>query len=69
MVRAFDDFAHAPLAPLHELDVDDVRASIDRRVLGDILDLACARGDEIASLRTKLAREPSIAGSKRRARA
>lgn len=66
LATAFDDFGHVPLAPMNEIDVDEARARIDRRVLRDILDLPRTHDAELCALRSALAREPSIAGSKRR---
>jgi hypothetical protein len=66
LARAFDDLAHLPLAPANEIDIDDARATIDRRVLRDLLGLSCASDTELHALRCALAREPSIAGSKKR---
>ena len=62
MARAFDDLATRALAPIHEIDRDEGRFEIDRRVLA-ILDLGYLHA-RLREVRRALAREPSIVGTK-----
>ena len=66
--RLFDKMNQLPLRPLHELDSDDNRKTLDRRFYGDVLgldDAILADGGPLDILRQKLCREPSIRGSKK----
>ena len=66
--RLFDEMNQLPLRPLHELDSDDNRKTLDRRFYGDVLgldDAILADGGPLDILRQKLCREPSIRGSKK----
>ena len=66
--RLFDEMNQLPLRPLHELDSDDNRKTLDRRFYGDVLgldDSILADGGPLDILRQKLCREPSIRGSKK----
>ena len=65
--QIFDDSCHLPLKPLHELDIDENRKTLDRRFYGEVLGLPAAilaDGGPLDILRQKLSREPSIRGSK-----
>lgn len=63
----FDELYDKPLLPFHEIDRDPVRRQLDERFGREVLDLPpeLFRADgPLALLRMKLAREPSIRGSK-----
>lgn len=65
--QIFDDTCQLPLKPLHELDIDENRKTLDRRFYGEVLglpDAILADGGPLDILRQKLCREPSIRGSK-----
>ena len=65
--KIFDDTCQLPLKPLHELDIDENRKTLDRRFYGEVLGLPAsilADGGPLDILRRKLCREPSIRGSK-----
>ena len=66
--QIFDDTCQLPLKPLHELDIDENRKTLDRRFYGEVLglpDSILADGGPLDILRQKLCREPSIRGSKK----
>ena len=66
--RLFDEMNQMPLRPLHELDRDENRKTLDRRFYGEALgldDAILADGGPLDILRQKLCREPSIRGSKK----
>ncbi len=66
-VQIFDETCQLPLKPLHELDIDENRKTLDRRFYGEVLglpDAMLADGGPLDILRQKLSREPSIRGSK-----
>lgn len=66
--KIFDDTCQLPLKPLHELDIDENRKTLDRRFYGEVLGLPVAilaEGGPLDILRKKLCREPSIRGSKK----
>ncbi len=60
----FDDLKHLPLKPLHELDSDENRKTLDRRFYCEVLGLPESILGPLDVLRRKLSREPSIRGSK-----
>lgn len=63
----FDDLSGKPLLPFHEIDKDPIRRQLDERFGREVLDLPreLFRSDgALELLRMKLAREPSIRGSK-----
>jgi len=65
--QLFDETCQLPLKPLHELDIDENRKTLDRRFYGEVLglpDSILADGGPLDILRQKLCREPSIRGSK-----
>ncbi len=65
--QIFDETCQLPLKPLHELDIDENRKALDRRIYGEVLglpDAMLADGGPLDILRQKLSREPSIRGSK-----
>ena len=65
--QVFDETCQMPLKPLHELDIDENRKTLDRRFYGEVLGLPAAilaDGGPLDILRRKLSREPSIRGSK-----
>ena len=65
--QIFDETCKLPLKPLHELDIDENRKTLDRRFYGEVLGLPAAilaDGGPLDILRKKLSREPSIRGSK-----
>ncbi len=65
---AFEELRERPLLPVNQIDEDDVRAEIDRRLIVDVLGMdesLCAPNGPIDLLRRKLAVEPQIAGKKR----
>ena len=67
-VQIFDETCQLPLKPLHELDTDENRKTLDRRFYGEVLglpDSVLADGGPLDILRQKLCREPSIRGSKK----
>ena len=66
--KIFDETCKLPLKPLHELDIDENRKTLDRRFYGEVLGLPesiLADGGPLDILRRKLCREPSIRGSKK----
>jgi len=66
--QIFDDTCKLPLKPLHELDQDKNRKTLDRRFYSEVLglpDAILADGGPLDILRQKLCREPSIRGSKK----
>ena len=66
--QLFDEMNQLPLLPLHELDKDDNRKTLDRRFYSRVLGLdesLLADGGPLDILRQKLCREPSIRGSKK----
>ncbi len=66
-VQIFDETCQLPLKPVHELDIDENRKTLDRRFYGEALGLPAAilaDGGPLDILRQKLSREPSIRGSK-----
>ena len=66
--QIFDETCKLPLKPLHELDIDENRKTLDRRFYGEVLglpDSMLADGGPLDILRRKLCREPSIRGSKK----
>lgn len=66
--QIFDDMKDMPLKPVHELDIDENRKTLDRRFYGEVLglpDSILADGGPLDILRQKLCREPSIRGSKK----
>ncbi len=65
--QIFDETCQLPLKPLHELDIDENRKTLDRRFYREVLglpDAILADGGPLDILRQKLSREPSIRGSK-----
>ena len=67
-VKIFDEMNQMPLLPLHELDIDENRKTLDRRFYSEVLglpDSILADGGPLDILRQKLCREPSIRGSKK----
>ena len=67
-VQIFDETNQLPLLPLHELDKDENRKTLDRRFYSDVLgldDATLADDGPMDILRLKLCREPSIRGSKK----
>jgi hypothetical protein len=62
--KLFDAVAQRPLRPVNEMDTDPARAALDERFMTDVLSLDPVLVDAVALLRAKLAREPSIQGSK-----
>ena len=65
--QIFDDTCQLPLKPVHELDIDENRKTLDRRFYGEVLglpDSILRDGGPLDILRQKLCREPSIRGSK-----
>ena len=66
--QIFDDTCQLELKPLHELDIDENRKTLDRRFYGEVLGLPesiLADGGPLDILRQKLCQEPSIRGSKK----
>ena len=66
--RLFDEMNQLPLRPMHELDKDANRKTLDRRFYGEALgldDALLADGGPLDILRQKLCREPSIRGGKK----
>ncbi|MCE2473716.1 MAG: hypothetical protein J4G18_17805, partial [Anaerolineae bacterium] len=66
--QIFDETCKLPLKPLHELDIDENRKTLDRRFYGEVLglpDSMLADGGPLDILRQKLCSEPSIRGSKK----
>ena len=66
--KIFDETCQLPLKPVHELDIDENRKLLDRRLYGEALGLPAAilaDGGPLDILRQKLCREPSIRGSKK----
>lgn len=66
--QIFDETCQLPLKPLHELDIDENRKTLDRRFYSEVLglpDSILADGGPLDILRQKLCREPSIRGSKK----
>jgi hypothetical protein len=66
--KAFDDLRGVRFLPFDQIDEDDARAELDRRLLVDVLrlkpDLSAPDGP-LARLRRKLAAEPQIRGAKK----
>ncbi len=65
--QIFDETCRLPLKPVHELDIDENRKTLDRRFYGEVLglpDSILADGGPLDILRQKLCREPSIRGGK-----
>ncbi len=63
----FDDFSTKDLLPLNEIDQDNARRELDTEFVRDVLGLPAhviAEDGPLELLRMKLAREPSIRGSK-----
>ncbi len=60
----FDELKYLPLKPLHELDQDENRKTLDRRFYCEVLGLPESILAPLDVLRRKLSREPSIRGSK-----
>jgi hypothetical protein len=63
----FDELRRADLLPIHEIDNDPVRRQLDERFALEVLRLPTslvAAGGPLELLRMKLAKEPSIRGSK-----
>ena len=58
------DFRERKFQPFHCLAVDQVRIELDRRIVTDMLGLGDDAQTAVARLRSLLAREPSIHGSK-----
>ena len=66
-VTLFDSMSAKKLLPFHEIDHDPVRCELDKRFARDVLKFPqsfYAVGGPLELLRMKLAREPSIQGSK-----
>ncbi|MCY4009890.1 MAG: hypothetical protein OXF22_09105 [Anaerolineaceae bacterium] len=67
--RIFEDHKHLPMLPINQIDEDENRAELDRRLLTEVLGLPaelCTGADSpVALLRRKLAAEPSIHGGKK----
>jgi hypothetical protein len=66
-VKIFDEMSMSTLFPVNEIDHDLVRAELDKRFGREVLGLpesVLTPGGSMALLRKKLAREPSIYGSK-----
>jgi hypothetical protein len=67
-VRVFDETCHLPLLPAHQIDIDESRHILDRRLGVEVLGLPTTLFDgpdaPVALLRLKLAAEPSIHGHK-----
>ena len=61
----FDELKHLPLKPLHELDRDENRKTLDRRFYCEVLGLPASILVPLDILRRKLSQEPSIRGRKR----
>lgn len=67
-VKLFDAMSHKEFLPIHQIDKDLVRQELDSRFAKDVLGLAPAiieTNGPLDILRMKLAREPSIRGSKK----
>jgi len=65
--QIFDETCQLPLKPVHELDIDENRKTLDHRFYDEVLglpDSILADGGPLDILRQKLCREPSIRGSK-----
>lgn len=63
----FDELLSSPLRPLNELDEDEVRHELDRRLWTEVLGFEAsysASGGPIDLVRRKLAAEPSVTGGK-----
>ena len=66
--RLFDEMNQLPLLPMHELDKDANRKTLDRHFYGEALgldDALLADDGPLDILRQKLCREPSIRGGKK----
>jgi len=66
-VKLFDSLSRSELAPLHQIDSDLVRRELDNKFAQFVLGLGekmFRRDGPLDLLRSKLAREPSIRGSK-----
>ena len=67
-VQLFDEMCQLPLLPLHDLNKDENRKTLDHRFYSEVLgldDSVLAGGGPLDILRQKLCREPSIRGSKK----
>ncbi len=65
--QIFDETCNLPLKPIHELDQDENRKTLDRRFYGEVLGLPDSILEDdgpLDILRQKLCQEPSIRGSK-----
>ena len=65
---AFDALANQRFLPFDQIDEDEARAELDRRLIVDVLGLSqtlCDAGGPIERLRRKLAAEPQIHANKR----
>ena len=66
--QIFHDHKQLPMLPVNQIDEDENRAELDRRLLTEVLGLPgalCESADSpLALLRRKLAAEPSIHGGK-----
>ncbi len=60
----WQDFRNRQFQPFHHCAVDPARIALDERVIGDMLGLGDAARAAVARLRTLLAAEPSIHGTK-----
>ncbi len=63
----YDDMRKLELRPMNEIDSDPVRQQLDERFAADVLHMdASFTGPDkpLEILRSKLAREPSVAGHK-----
>ena len=66
--QLFDETCQLPLKPLHELDIDENRKTLDRRFYGEVLGIPESILEDngpLDILRNKLCQEPSIRGSKK----
>ena len=67
--QIFHDHKQLPMLPVNQIDEDENRAELDRRLLTEVLGLPAelCTGDDspLALLRRKLAAEPSIHGGKK----
>ena len=65
--QIFDETCRLPLKPIHELDQDENRKTLDKRFLGEVLKLPDSifrDNGPLDILRQKLSREPSVRGAK-----
>lgn len=67
--RIFEDHKHRPMLPINQIDEDENRAELDRRLFTEVLglpaELCTGEDSPLALLRRKLAAEPSIHGGKK----